>query len=293
MTDVSGIPPVPPIVVTNVSPFVEEKDMRAFFGFCGNISSISFQKSWTGSDVPPPDASITCIIKFEQKSAADTALLLNHALIKDKSIIVKFQEEETLEVEVATDIITNESNPNPKQAWEGEPVVVEEDTSAPEDRTKTSVIASLLAAGYILGADTLQKAKAFDEKHGMSHSVKAKAYEVDDKYNLSIKATVAKNIASAKASQLGQMISDTSKQIDEKYHVAEKFNKTLENETVAKGLSALRAAKDKLTAKAYEIKEESSKLIEEKKQQKEQSNNPPPASDQDIHANTATAAAQQ
>jgi len=292
MADVSGIASVPPIIVTNVSPFVEEKDMRAFFGFCGNISSITFQKSWTGSDVPPPDASVSCIIKFEQKSAAETALLLNHALIKDKSIIVKFQEEDAIEVEVATDIITNESNPNPKQAWEGETVVVEEDAPAPEERTKTSVIASLLAAGYVLGADTLQKAKTFDEKHGMSRSVKEKATEVDDKYNLSIKATVAKNIASAKASQLGQMISDTSKQIDEKYHVAEKFNKTLENETVAKGLSALRAAKDKLTAKAYEIKEESSKLIEERKQQKEQQSNPP-ATDQDIHANTATAAAQQ
>eukprot|EP01107_Rhizomastix_libera_P014618 TRINITY_DN4784_c0_g1_i2.p1 TRINITY_DN4784_c0_g1~~TRINITY_DN4784_c0_g1_i2.p1 ORF type:complete len:215 (-),score=37.85 TRINITY_DN4784_c0_g1_i2:76-720(-) len=66
-----------------------------------------------------------------------------------------------------------------------------------EHRSKTSVVASLLAAGYVLGEDAIKVAKEYDESHSLSRNVvdgvvnvKNKLVEADQKYlNLGDKAS--------------------------------------------------------------------------------------------------------
>src|SRR5690554_4403286 len=88
-------------------------------------------------------------------------------------------------------------------------------------QTKTSVVASLLASGYVLGSDVLSTAQKYDgttflgifspilEENSISlklkvgmEQVKVKAHEIDVQYGITEKASNLKKTASEKASKL-------------------------------------------------------------------------------------------
>lgn len=85
-------------------------------------------------------------------------------------------------------------------------------------QTKTSVVASMLAAGYVLANDVLNKATEYDEKHNLSlqarvavEQIKVKVHEFDQQHHIS-----------EKASQITSTAVEKAKQIDATYHVTEK-----------------------------------------------------------------------
>ena len=57
--------------VSNLSPEADEKKLREFFAFCGNIESIRFELSLSG-----PSGTASAIVTFENPAAVQTALLL-------------------------------------------------------------------------------------------------------------------------------------------------------------------------------------------------------------------------
>jgi len=123
-----------------------------------------------------PNKGSEAIIVFETEAAAKTATLLSNALIADRPITVTQYHEET------------SSEKSPTQPTDANTIELSGDQipnkahAVPADqRSNTSVIASMLAAGYVLGSDTIQKARAIDEQNQLSAKVAAAAAAAKEK----------------------------------------------------------------------------------------------------------------
>jgi RNA recognition motif-containing protein len=270
------------VFVSNISNAASEKTVSDFFSFCGKISKLYLIDDGTGQR--------SAVVQFETEAAAKTALLLTNALIVDRPIEV---------VPYSTQLV----QPPQSSATSGEdhpsfsvpiPVVSSVENSnitqrnfdvPDEERTKTSVIASMVAAGYVLASDAFEKAVAYDEKHSIStHAkiavdhLKAKVQEIDQQYKISEKASAVKTATLEKA-----------KQIDQDYKLTEKANqaatsvkttaqaaaaKAQENPTVSNAITALRSTTNKVTSSVTSVyndyKDQTVKAIAEKRKEKQE-----------------------
>jgi len=159
-----------------------------------------------------------------------------------------------------------------------------------ENRSKTSVVASLLAAGYTLANEALEEAREYDEKHNISLRAKVavdqllvKAHEIDVQYGISEKATAAKNTVVEKT----KPVVDRAKQVDTDYKISEKASqaatsvktsaqtaaaKIAENPTVKKGIDAVKQTTQKVATSVNQtfndVREQTREAIEEKKRER-------------------------
>lgn len=69
----------------------------------------------------------------------------------------------------------------------------------------------MLAKGFILGKDAVNKAKSFDEKHQLTSTASAKVASFDKKIGLTEKITIGTSI-----------VNDKVREVDEKLHVSDK-----------------------------------------------------------------------
>jgi len=258
------------VIVSNISPSANEKTVSDFFSFCGKISKL-FLKKEDGKDTS------AAVIQFETESAAKTALLLTNALIVDRPISVLPY------VGPAVPAQVEPSSPVPEFGTpvDGSKITQRDFGNVSDDqRSKTSVVASLLAAGYTLANDALDKAKDFDHKHSFSQKaqhavdvVKVKAQEIDTQYGITNKANAMMN-----------SIETTAKKIDSELHLSERANqaaqaikqtaqsglqKAQENPTVKKGVESMKNTAQKVTQTYNDVKEQTKNEIENKKREKE------------------------
>jgi len=163
------------VYVTNLAPEVTSKTLADFFGFCGAIKTLVLR-----ADESKTDGTQEAAIAFETASAASTALILTNAIIVDRAIVIVpytaglgLLEEKKGEVVDGADI-------------------EQKDFSVPdEERSKTSVVASLMASGYKLGNDVKQRAIEIDQRLKIRetftnavHTVQQKIEEQHVKENL-------------------------------------------------------------------------------------------------------------
>jgi len=213
--------------------------------------------------VTSADSAQEAVVVFETDSAAKTALLLTNALIVDRPITVvpHVPSVSDLEADPAVDI-TNRNH-----------------TAPDADRTKTSVVASMIAAGYHLGADAVGRARELDEKHLISvqlkvgaDQIKAKASEIDTKLHISETASFVKDAAVAKAQEVDASLHITATvgaAADAvKYQANALATKVNENEMVSKGLGYVQAVGQNIQKQFQTLKEETDRAIEEKKLEK-------------------------
>jgi len=274
----SALNEVRSVLVTNISPSANEKTVSDFFSFCGKINQL-FLKKEEGKDTS------SAVIQFETESAAKTALLLTNALIVDRPITV------TAYVQSSTSTPSDSSSETPAPVsaeTQGTPVeaanISQKDFGgvADEDRSKTSVIASLLAAGYTLAKDALAEAKAVDERNNFSARAQivvdqmvVKAKQIDDQYKISEKANTAVTY-----------VNDTAHNLNEKYGITEKasaavatlgsaaqvgieltkqgIDKAQENATVKKGVDTVKSSAAAVSDKINEISSQTRHEIDAK-----------------------------
>jgi len=185
------------IIVTNISIETTHKQIGDFFSFCGNITALSVTP---GSD----DSTITAIVTFSSPAAAKTSVLLNKALINKRPITVTL---------APTDyqLPTTQQVCDPESDFSLDNLITHELPA--EQRTQTSVIASLLSKGYQLSSDAFQKAKTFDQTHTISK-------HMDQKWS---DFTVAVNHydsvygISEKGEKLKETVSNKCKQVNDQY----------------------------------------------------------------------------
>jgi len=246
------------VFVSNISPNATEKTVSDFFSFCGRITKLTLRKDSSN------DGAQEAVVIFETDSAAKTALLLTNALIVDRPITV-----------IPHTPSTNE--PQQQSQTESTENITNRTFTAPDhERSKTSVVASMLAAGYILGENTVSQARDFDEKHMISlqikvgaEAVKAKANELDKALHISETANVIATATMEKA-----------KEVDEKLGLSVKANqaaeavkqqasaiatKAQENEMVAKGVGLLSTIGASISQSFQSIKDETLTNVEQKR----------------------------
>eukprot|EP00026_Physarum_polycephalum_P011944 Phypoly_transcript_12195.p1 GENE.Phypoly_transcript_12195~~Phypoly_transcript_12195.p1 ORF type:complete len:307 (-),score=67.13 Phypoly_transcript_12195:19-939(-) len=257
------------VFVSNISPNATEKTVSDFFSFCGRITKLTLRKDTSN------DGAQEAVVIFETDSAAKTALLLTNALIVDRPITVVSHTPSPTDADPQQQSQNTESTEN----------ITNRTFTAPDhERSKTSVVASMLAAGYILGENTVSQARDFDEKHMISlqikvgaEQVKAKANELDKALHISETANVIATVTMEKAKEVDEKLGLSTKanQAAEvvKQQASAIATKAQENEMVAKGVGILSTIGATISQSFQSIKDETLANVEQKRA--EQGGNPP------------------
>jgi hypothetical protein len=203
------------------------------------------------------------VIDFQTDAAAKTALLLTNALIVDRPITVAqytgapihkgSEEMVSHETKVTGDQITHQQHIVPDQ-----------------ERTKTSVIASMVAAGYNMGADAVDKARAYDEQHSITQSIqaqtealKAKAQEINQQYKIGETASAWGTAAYGWFSGVDQALGLSQTAAAIKQSSAAAARALSESEAAQAANETLEIAKETLTDAANAVKTSTSRFIDE------------------------------
>lgn len=233
-------------MVSNITDSATEQTLAEFFSFCGKIEKIQF--------IPPEhkasveDEPRKAIVTFATSDAAHTALLLSNAHIIDRAIVVESHSEDHPIQDTAPSCDTGECGgiDAPPQTFSlptsadtrGVITITEADETylqrnygcVPDSmRSKTSVVASLIAAGYVLGEDIVQKAKEFDSRGSVVDQVKSKAHELEETYRLS-----------GRLKEFGDKVTDAVKRVDDSLKFSETMEKVIAHPSVSSGLNQLK-----------------------------------------------------
>ncbi|XP_031380142.1 binding partner of ACD11 1-like isoform X2 [Punica granatum] len=175
------------VQVSNLSLGASEQDIRDFFSFSGEIEHVEMQRD--------NERCQTAFVTFKDPKGAETASLLTGATIVDQMVAIILA-------------------PNYKP-----PTAGSQETGGGGGggggggavQKAEDVVSSMLARGYILGKDALNRAKAFDEKHQFTSTASAKMASLDQKIGLSEKISAG-----------ATMVNEKVREVDNKFQVSEK-----------------------------------------------------------------------
>lgn len=170
------------VKVSNVSLKASELDLKEFFSFSGDIEYLEIKSE--------NEESRTAYVTFKDTQGADTAVLLSGATIAEKMVTI------SLDPDYQLPPGAQDQNQGGAQA---------------ALRKAEDVVTNMLAKGFILGKDAVNKAKSFDEKHRLTSTASMKIASLDQKYGLTEKISMGTAAVNSKV-----------KEMDEKYQVSEK-----------------------------------------------------------------------
>ncbi|KAL2545565.1 RNA-binding (RRM/RBD/RNP motif) family protein [Forsythia ovata] len=208
------------VKVSNVSLGASEQDIKEFFSFSGEIEHVELKSV--------NERSQTAFVTFKDTQGAETAVLLSGATIVDQTVTVALEPDYVVPPTASATVAAAE-NKN-----EGGAVSV---VQKAED-----VVSSMLAKGFILGKDALNKAKSFDEKHQFTSTASAKVVSLDQKIGLSEKISLGATI-----------VNDKVKEMDQKFQVSEKTKSAFSatEQTVSNAGSAIMKNRYVLTGASW------------------------------------------
>lgn len=176
------------VKVCNLSLGASEQDIKEFFSFSGEIEYVEIHSENERSQI--------AYVTFKEPQGAETAVLLSGATIVDQSVTIELAQDYLPPAGASATHVTQNSS---------------------SDRVETvvlgaeEVVSSMLARGFILGKDALNKAKAFDEKHQFTSTASAKVASLDQRIGLSEKLSAGT-----------VLVNDKMKEMDQKFQVSEK-----------------------------------------------------------------------
>jgi len=172
-------------------------NLAIFFSFCGNITALSVTP---GSD----ESTNTAIVTFSSPAAARTSVLLNKAMINKRQITVTLAPRDY-------QLPTTQEVREPESDFSLDNLISHELPA--EQRTQTSVVASLLGKGYQLSSDAFQKAKHFDQTYAITKQMDQKWADFtvainryDSMYGISEKGEKLKETVSTKCKQVNDHV---------------------------------------------------------------------------------------
>ncbi|PUZ77181.1 hypothetical protein GQ55_1G350100 [Panicum hallii var. hallii] len=205
------------VKVHNVSLSASEQDISEFFSFSGDIVYVELQSC--------DERSQFAYITFGDNQGAERAMLLTGATIADMAVIITPATDYKLPASVLADLES-------KNVGGMESAI----------RKAEDIVGSMLAKGFVLGMDAVEKAKAFDEKHQLTSTATAKVASLDKTMGLSQKFNTSTIV-----------VNEKMKEMDEKYQVAEKTKTALAaaEQTVSTASSAIMSNRYVLTGAAW------------------------------------------
>lgn len=177
------------VKVSNVSLAASEQDIKEFFSFSGDIEYVEMQSENERAQI--------AYVTFKDAQGAETAILLSGATIVDLCVSISLASD----YELPPDAIAP-------------PQLVENKTPAGSEsalRKAEDVVSGMLARGFILGKDAVNRAKSFDQKHQLTSTASAKVTNLDKKIGLTEKISMGTSMVQGKA-----------REVDEKFQVSEK-----------------------------------------------------------------------
>lgn len=180
------------VKVSSVSLGATVQDIKEFFSFSGEIEFVEMRSE--------NEQSQTAYVTFKDPQGAETAVLLSGATIVDQPV----------DIALATDYKL------PPAASSTLNSVENKTSSGSVVQKAEDVVIDMLAKGFILGKDAVNKAKAFDEKHQFSTATTAKVASLDQKIGLTEKINMGTSI-----------VNDKVKEMDQKFLVSEKTKSAL------------------------------------------------------------------
>jgi hypothetical protein len=207
------------VKVSNVSLQASQRDLKEFFSFSGDILYVEMQKE--------NDLSQIAYITFKDTQGAETAMLLTGATIVDMSVVVMPATDYELPAEALV-------------AQREAAADVKPPTTGPQSALQKAedTVTAMLAKGFVLGKDALEKAKDLDEKHQITSTASAKVTSLDRKIGLT-----------EKMKEMDLKV----KEMDQKYQVTEKTRTTLAaaEQTISNAGSALMKNRYVITSAAW------------------------------------------
>ncbi|KAG5249044.1 binding partner of ACD [Salix suchowensis] len=176
------------VKVSNVSLGASEQDLKEFFSFSGDIEYAEMKSENEQSQI--------AYVTFKDSQGADTAVLLSGATIVDLPVTVTLDPDYQLPPAALAALSAAENKaPGDESAL----------------RKAEDVVTGMLAKGFILGKDAINKAKSFDEKHQLTSTASAKVASLDKKIGLTEKISASTTV-----------VGDKVREVDQKFQVSEK-----------------------------------------------------------------------
>ncbi|KAK8690984.1 hypothetical protein V6N13_074505 [Hibiscus sabdariffa] len=177
------------IKVSSVSLEATERDIKEFFSFSGDIEYVEMQRGNEGSQI--------AYITFKDLQGAETAVLLSGAKIVGLSVSISLAPDYKL----------------PPAAFAPPPVTQNKTPGGGDSaiRKAEDVVTGMLAKGFILGKDAVNKAKTFDEKHRLTSTASTKVAFFDKKIGFTEKIHIGTTV-----------VGDKVREVDQKFQVSEK-----------------------------------------------------------------------
>ncbi|KAL0409271.1 UNVERIFIED_CONTAM: Binding partner of ACD11 1 [Sesamum radiatum] len=196
------------VKVSNLSLGASERDIKEFFSFSGDIEYVEMRSDTERCQL--------AFVTFKDAQGAETAVLLSGATIVDMTVDIALDPDYKLPPAASAPLLPSEG-----KIGGG----AESAFQKAED-----VVSSMLAKGFILGKDAVNKAKSFDEKHQLTSTASAKVASFDKKIGLTEKISIGTSI-----------VNDKVREVDEKLHVSEKAKSALAaaEQTVSNAGSAI------------------------------------------------------
>ncbi|KAI5896368.1 uncharacterized protein SCHCODRAFT_02614629 [Schizophyllum commune H4-8] len=164
--------------VSNLSATTTEETLKNFFSFCGSIKSVDHSGT-------------AATIHFEKPSSVKTAVMLNGGTLDGSAIAV------------TADADHPDAHDGPSDGT----------TIDQADKPRAAVVAEILAKGYKLTDDILQRAIEVDKQRGISQRFIAYLQNLDK--TLGAKAVGPEKTLSGKALETAQAATQQAKAIDE------------------------------------------------------------------------------
>jgi len=177
------------VKVSNVSLGATLQDVKEFFSFSGDIVYVEMRSDTERSQI--------AFVTFKDSQGAETAVLLSGATIVDLSVTVTPDPDYELPPAATAPPFNTEN----KTA----------DGSESALRKAEDVVSGMLAKGFVLGKDAVDKAKSFDNKHQLTSTASAKVASFDKKIGLSEKISAGSSVVNEKV-----------REVDQKFQVSEK-----------------------------------------------------------------------
>ncbi|KAA8522019.1 hypothetical protein F0562_012667 [Nyssa sinensis] len=177
------------VKVSNVSLGASEQDIKEFFSFSGDIEYVEMLSNNERSQI--------AFVTFKDSQGAETAVLLSGATIVDLSVTITLAPDYQLPpAALAPPLTTVNKTPGGAES---------------AFRKAEDVVSGMLAKGFVLGKDAVNKAKSFDEKHQLTSTATAKVVSLDKKIGLSEKISIGTSA-----------VNDKVREVDQKFQVSEK-----------------------------------------------------------------------
>ncbi|EPS59198.1 hypothetical protein M569_15611, partial [Genlisea aurea] len=203
------------VKVSNLSLGASEQDILEFFSFSGVIQYVDMKSL--------DERSQTAFVTFKDAQSAETAVLLSGATIVDQSVTIALEPDYVL----PSGALSASNNENSGGGGASSAVQKAED-----------IVSGMLAKGFVLGKDALNKAKSFDERHRLISTATATVASLDQKIGLTEKIAV---------------VNERVREVDQRFQVSEKTKSAIAaaEQSVSSAGSAIMRNRYVLTGTAW------------------------------------------